>query len=203
MESSRGPGQRAGLTRDGILEAASVLLAERGSQGLTMRAVAMELGVAPNAIYSHIAGKAALVDGVLDRTLARIEAPPPDAGLDPVAALHTLMSSTYEVLLANAGLVPVYLARQGANGANARRLGDVMLAHLAAAGVKDAAAREALRVLIVYTIGFAAFTTGRPAEAGDEAETDAVGPLPPAELHTNFDSGLRWLLAGITSAPAG
>lgn len=199
MESTRGPGQRAGLTRDRILAAASVLLAERGSQGLTMRAVAEQLGVAPNALYSHIAGKAALVDGVLDQTLARIEAPLPGAGLDPVDALHRLMSSTYEVLLDNAGLVPVYLARQGANGANAQRLGAIMLAHLAAAGVTDAPAREALRVLIVYTIGFAAFTTGRT----DEAGVDAAGPLPGTELHTNFDSGLRWLLAGITSTSAG
>jgi AcrR family transcriptional regulator len=160
-----------------------------------MRAVAQQLGVAPNAIYSHLAGKADLVDGVLDRTLARIEAPDPGPGLDPIEALHMVMSSTYEVLLDNAGLVPVFLARQGASGENARRLGDLMLVHLAAAGVTDAAGREALRVLIVYTIGFAAFATGDNLGT----DVDATAKLSAAELRANFDSGLRWLLAGITS----
>lgn len=37
---------------------------------------------------------------------------------------------------------------------------------LGRAGVRDVAAREALRVLIVYTIGFAAFATRPPLEDG-------------------------------------
>jgi TetR/AcrR family tetracycline transcriptional repressor len=191
VNTSRGPGQRAGLTRTRVLDAASDLLAERGAAALTMRAVAERLGVAPNTIYSHVADKSELVDGVLDRVLAQVEAPAPGAGVDPVTALHRLMSSTHEVLLRHPDLVPVYLARQGAEGENARHLGDVVLAHLAAAGVTGPAAREALRVLIVYTIGFAAFAT--PAGPGD------AGPLAADELEGNFDRGLRWLLAGIAA----
>jgi TetR/AcrR family transcriptional regulator, tetracycline repressor protein len=67
----------------------------------------------------------------------------------------------------------------------------VMLEHLAAAGITGGAAREALRVLIVYTIGFAAFDG-----AADER------PLPGSELRGNFDRGLRWLIAGITAGPS-
>lgn len=54
---------------------------------------------------------------------------------------------------------------------------------LARAGVTGAPAREALRVLIVYTIGFAAFSLR------DDRE-----------LTGSFDAGLRWLLAGIVSS---
>ena len=195
METTRGPGQRAGLSRTRVLDVATDLLAERGAPALTMRAVAQRLGVAPNAIYSHVADKNELVDGVLDRVLAQVEAPLPGEGTDPVAALHRLMSSSYEVLLRHSDLVPVYLARQGASGENAWRLGDVMLAHLAAVGVTGPSAREALRVLIVYTIGFAAFTARGPGEPGEP-------PLSEAELRANFDHGLRWLLTGITSGSA-
>jgi AcrR family transcriptional regulator len=192
VDRRRTPGQRAGLTRERVLAAARDLLAERGLEGLTMRALAERLDVAPNALYSHVDGKTALIDAVLDDVLAEVDAPSADTE-DPAAGLHALMASTYDVLLAHADLVPLYLARQGARGPNAIRLGDVMLALLARAGVSGPRAREALRVLIVYTIGFAAFTTRAP-----------LGPEPRAdELHGNFDSGLRWLLAGVVQTAPG
>jgi TetR/AcrR family tetracycline transcriptional repressor len=184
VTATRGPGQRAGLSRDLVLDAATDLLAERGA--VTMRAVAQRLGVAPNALYSHVADKTELVDGVLDRVLADVDTPPPGPDVDPRDALHRLMTSSHDVLLRHPQLVPAFLARQGARGENAQRLGAVMLKHLAAAGVTGDAAQEAQRVLIVYTIGFAAFD-GAPDER----------TLPGVELRGNFERGLRWLLAGI------
>jgi AcrR family transcriptional regulator len=191
VTAPRSPGQRAGLTRAGVLAAAHELLADRGLEALTMRALAARLGVSPNAIYSHVESKTELVDALLDQVLAEVEAPAPDAR-DPIAGVHTFMASTYKVLLAHPDLVPLYVARQGARGPNAQRLGDVMLALLGRVGVKGPAALEARRVLIVYTIGFAAFATRPPFEDGER-------PLPPAEIGGNFESGMRWLLAGITA----
>ena len=184
MQSTRGPGQRAGLSRDRVLAAATDLLTERGT--VTMRAVAQQLGVAPNALYSHVADKTELVDGVLDRVLAQVEAPDLEPGGDPGEAMLRLMTSTHDVLLRHPQLVPAFLARQGARGTNAQRLGAVMSQYLAAAGATGEAAREALRVLIVYTIGFAAFD-GAPDER----------PLLRSELRADFDRGLRWLITGI------
>jgi len=196
VESRRTPGQRAGLTRAQVLGAASELLAERGLDALTMRALAERLEVAPNALYSHVAGKTALLDDLLDDVLAQVDDPGSDVG-DPATGLHDLMASAYRVLLEHPDLVPLYLARGGARGPNARRLGDVVLARLAGAGVRGTPAREALRVLIVYTIGFAAFTARTPI-----AGTDAP-PLRAEELRDNFDSGLRWLLAGVLAHTSG
>lgn len=193
METRRTPGQRAGLTRARVLAAARRLLAERGLAALTMRALAERLEVAPNALYSHISGKTELLDDVLDGVLAEVEAPPVDA-VDAHAALHAIMASTYRVLLAHPDLVSLYLARQGARGANARRLGEVMIALLDRSGVTGDRAQEALRVLIVYTIGFAAFTVRVPGDAASET------PLTVEAMDGNFDTGLRWLLTGITSA---
>ena len=116
--------------------------------------------MSPNALYSHVVSKTTLVDDVL----AGVEAPVPDVE-DPSAGLHDVMASTYRVLLAHPDLVPLYLARQGARGPNAQRLGDIMLRLLDGAVLSGPRAREARRVLIVYTIGFAAFTTRPPIDA--------------------------------------
>ena len=173
-----------------MLRAARELLAEEGLEALTMRALAARLAVRPNALYSYVASKTDLIDDLLDDVLADVEAPDPDVD-DAAAGLHAVMASTYHVLLAHPDLVPLYLARQGARGANATRLGDVMLGLLDRAGVDGPRAREALRVLIVYTIGFAAFATRPASDPGGDAKLSAE------ELLANFDSGLRWLLAGI------
>lgn len=196
MVARRTPGQRAGLTRAAVLVAARELLAEDGLEALTMRALARRLAVSPNALYSHVASKTALIDDVLDDLLAGVAAPAPDAE-DPRRGLHALMASTFDVLLAHPDLVPLYLARQGARGPNAQRLGDVMLALLGRARISGLRAREALRVLIVYTIGFAAFAVRPPIELPGTAER------PTRELLENFDSGLRWLLDGIIVETAG
>jgi TetR/AcrR family transcriptional regulator, tetracycline repressor protein len=65
-----------------------------------------------------------------------------------------------------------------------------MIALLERAGVTRSAARDARNVLIVYTIGFAGFAARPPFDQGER-------PLPPAKAGANFESGLRWLLAGI------
>ncbi len=157
-----------------------------------MRALAGSLGVSPNALYSHVPSKTALVDNLLDDALAAVQTPASDA-TDPIAGVHALMTSTYQVLLTHADLLPLYLARRGARGPNAQHLGDIMLTLLTRAGVIGPSAREALHALIVYTIGSAAFATRTPFPANDSA--------PPAagDHATHFDHGLRWILAGVTS----
>jgi AcrR family transcriptional regulator len=153
--------------------------------GLTMRGVAARLGVAPNALYSHVAGKTDLVDLVLDDVLGGVPVPDDSAiAAAPTMAVRRVMQDSYDVLLAHADLMPTFLARQGARGDNAQRLGMVTLAALARAGVPDDVAGEALRVLIVNTIGFAALATDG-------------GPLPEAELRANYARALDWLIAGI------
>lgn len=155
-----------------------------------MRALADELGVAPNALYSHVESKTALLDDVLDDVLGEVAEPPADA--DPAEGLQQLMESSYRVLLAHPDLVPGYLARQGARGDNAQRLGDVMLALLERAGLTPERAYEALVVLIVYAIGFAAFATSAAPGATDQPRSDE-------EVFETYTNGLRWLLAGILS----
>lgn len=189
MPTTRGPGQRAGLTRTAVLTAARELLAEGGVPALSMRGVAGRLGVAPNALYSHVPNKAALLDDLLDDLLALVAAPSPDVA-DPVAGLAEMMSDTYDVLTAHGDLVPVYLARQGARGVNAVRLGQLMDTLLTRAGVTGQHGDEARRVLIVHTIGAAAFATAPTA--------DSDPPLSTKHARRSYTLGLHWLLDGIS-----
>lgn len=195
MSAVRAPGQRAGLTRAAVLAAARELLADGGVQALSMRALASRLDVAPNALYSHVANKTALLDDLLDDLLAVVQAPSSDARDHPAAGLTELMLSTYDVLTAHPELVPLYLSRQGARGANALRLGQVMDTLLERLGVTGAAGTQARRVLIVHTIGSAAFTSA-PSPESDP-------PLSATDARRSFTHGLRWLLDGITQSSDG
>ena len=192
MQPLRSLGQRAGLTHARVLAAARELLAESGFEALTMRSLALRLDVSPNALYSHVESKTALIDDVLDDVLSEVKTPESDVE-DASAGLHAIMASSHEVLLAHADLVPLFLARQGARGPNAQELGEIVLTLLALEGVDGPRAREALRVLIVYTIGFTAFATQAPLMPMDQQQPST------GELAMNFDSGLRWLLNGIAA----
>lgn len=182
-----------------MLSAARELIAQGGSDALTMRALARRLQVAPNALYSHVSSKTALLDDLLDELLAHVEVPAPDV-VEPAAGLHAMLSSTYDVLTTHPGLVPLYLVRQGARGPHAVRLGEVTDALLTKAGVEPAAVLLARRVLIVHVIGSAAFATGTPVASGSP---QAERPIPAQQSRDSFGLSLRWLLAGIVRGTDG
>jgi len=96
------------------------------------------------------------------------------------------------VLLAHPDLVPLYVARRGARGPTAVALGEVMLQLLARGGIEGDQATEAMRTLIVHTIGFAAFATGDALPAGQST-------LTPEALERLFARSLSWLLDGIAA----
>jgi AcrR family transcriptional regulator len=59
-------GRSQSLTREEIIEVALNLIRQNGLAGLTMRAVAAELGVTPMAVYYYIADKDELIRMVVD-----------------------------------------------------------------------------------------------------------------------------------------
>lgn len=72
-----GEGERL---RGEILDAASRLLSRLGgADGLTMRGIAREAGIAPASIYQHFDDRAAVVRGLLDHEFDRLQAVMRDA----------------------------------------------------------------------------------------------------------------------------
>ena len=66
---------REPLTKERILLAAIALADEGGVEALSMRRLALELGVVPMALYKHVAGKDELLDGMIDLVVAEIDPP--------------------------------------------------------------------------------------------------------------------------------
>lgn len=61
-----------GDLRSALLDAAEVLVRERGADGWSLREVSARLGVSPSAAYHHFASRDALVHTLSDRVLARL-----------------------------------------------------------------------------------------------------------------------------------
>jgi TetR/AcrR family transcriptional regulator, tetracycline repressor protein len=220
MSSSEGPrhrgaGQRAGLTRESVLGAARRIADEDGVDRLTMRRLAAELGVMPNALYTYFPHKEALLDALIDDLLAGIEPVDPAEG-DWRDGLVRVMDSSRRLLLAHPRLAPVFLARPGL-GPNAARLGEITFALLRRGGLEGDQAVEAFRVLLIYSLGFAAFQGPRlEGDAGARsARAEATfaslpedrfprmhglaGSLAGPTTDRHFHTGLRWLLEGISA----
>lgn len=66
------PAHGKGVEGDDILATALTLLDEGGGQGLTMRALATELGVTPMSLYRHVGDHAGLLRMLSDRVYARV-----------------------------------------------------------------------------------------------------------------------------------
>jgi TetR/AcrR family tetracycline transcriptional repressor len=212
----RGAGQRAGLSREQVMAAARRIADAEGVDRLTMRRLAAELGVMPNALYTYVPDKEALLDALLDDLLADVDPGDPAAEEDWRDGLVRVMDASRRLLLAHPQLAPVFLARPTL-GPNAARLGEITLALLRRGGVEGERAVEALRVLLVYSLGFAAFQAPR-LQTDSPARTEQVeaayaglpedrfprlrrlaGPLAAPTDDRQFHTGLRWLLDGIAA----
>jgi AcrR family transcriptional regulator len=77
-EAPRGagtPGPKPGLRLDAIVEAAIAIADERGEASISMRALAGRLGCTPMALYTHVCGRAELLDLMYDRVHERFSRP--------------------------------------------------------------------------------------------------------------------------------
>ena len=88
-----------------MIAAPRELLADGGVDALTMRALARRLEVAPNAVYSHVASKSALLDDVLDA----------GDGTDSVSLFETVLGSAYGDVVVGSTAVNTLSGRAGAD----------------------------------------------------------------------------------------
>ena len=92
--------RRVRLNRDRVLKGAVDLADRIGLEALSMRTLAQALGVAPMALYKHVAHKDELIDGMVDLVIGEIAAPEP--GVPWRAAIRGRVLDARRVLLAHA-----------------------------------------------------------------------------------------------------
>jgi TetR/AcrR family tetracycline transcriptional repressor len=143
---------RGSLSRQGIVAAALAVLNRRGVGGLTIRAVAHELGADPTALYRHFRSKADLLSDVGDRLLADVGPPRPQATWRE--ALEEVGHQLKTVLTRHAGGVALFAESPYTPAATG--LIEQTLAHLTAKGLSPALAADALRAVVALAFGHAA-----------------------------------------------
>jgi AcrR family transcriptional regulator len=148
-----GMGRPAQISRAAVLRASLAIADSAGLDSVTMQAVARRLGVTPMALYRHVAGKADLLDALVEGLLT--EFPLPAADLPWDERLRAIGRSIREVARRHPSLFPLLLQRPAATP-ESRRVRDAVCAALEEAGLGSAQARRAERLLSTVVLGFAA-----------------------------------------------
>ncbi|QIJ61188.1 TetR/AcrR family transcriptional regulator C-terminal domain-containing protein [Streptomyces sp. JB150] len=170
MTAHRARGQRAGLTRQAVLEAAVRLVDREGMKALSMRRLGAELGVEAMTLYHYVPNKTALLDGMIEQVVA--EAVPPQFGAatwreDLRAYAHALMA----VLAAHPHAVPLLLSRPAMTPRNLRTM-EAVVTMLHEAGFPLRRTLDILYSLTGFVVGQAAAQAGGVDGGGELAALD-------------------------------
>ena len=216
MERRR-PGPAPRFTREELARRALAIMDERGSEGLTMRGLAEEFGMATMALYRYFPSKNDLMDAAIDVAAPEIELPEPGA-----APWKEQLAGLARALF-QAGLRHPSLARERFDrplqSPGATRVTDRALALLIEAGLSREDAVAAFKALLVHTLGAAAFAASEARAEVRQQAAQRHAEVDPEELPAMaavageltaalggpqaFELGLAALLDGIETRAAG
>lgn len=106
----RARGERAGLSRGRVLDAALALVDRDGLAALSMRRLGAELGVEAMTLYHYVPNKDALLDGLVERVFEQVAPLAADCGRWR-AALEEYAGSLRQTLLRHPGVLPLATSR--------------------------------------------------------------------------------------------
>jgi AcrR family transcriptional regulator len=174
------PERRHRLSRELVLQAAMSHADEGGIEALTMRRLAEELGVAPMALYRHVANKDDLIDGLIDVVFGEI-ALPSTAG-DWKAAMRDRAISLRDVLARHRWAIGLMEARHNPGPANLRHH-DTVIASLRASGFDMARVAHSYSLLDAYIYGFALTKMNLPFDENTDMAAMADQVLAPFPIN--------------------
>jgi AcrR family transcriptional regulator len=170
------PTRRTALSRERVLRAALGHADRGGLEALTMRGLAEVLGVAPMALYRHVANKDDLVDGLIDLVFAEIDLPP--EGADWKTAMRKRAVSLRDVLSRHRWAIGLMESRRSPGPANLRHH-DAVIGSLRHGGFSIGMAAHAYSVLDGYIYGFALTKMNLPFQTTEEIADVAQEMLRP------------------------
>jgi AcrR family transcriptional regulator len=144
---------RAGLSREQVLDAALDLVDREGAAALSMRRLAAGLGVEAMTLYHYLPNKDALLDGIVERVMAQAETRPMDGPWD--RALIGYARSLRATLLRHPGAV-LLVATRPAVTPETLRAAERGLALLCGAGFPVGRALDTLNALTLFVVAHAA-----------------------------------------------
>jgi AcrR family transcriptional regulator len=148
-----------------VLRAAVALAEAGGIEALTMRRLAKELGVEAMSLYNHVAGKDALLNGIVNLVFEEIEPPSPQDQWRE--AMRKRANSTRAALRRHPWAVGEMEGRTSHGPANLR-VHDAVLGCLRAAGFSVEMTVRAMSVQDAYIYGFALQQTDMTPQTADD-----------------------------------
>jgi AcrR family transcriptional regulator len=167
---------RTRLTRERVLRAAIAHADAVGLEALSMRTLALVLGVAPMALYRHVENRDDLVDGIVDIVFSEIDLP--SSGGDWRAAMRRRAISVRDALSRHRWAIGLMESRVKPGPANLRHH-DAVIGSLRAGGFDMATVAHAYSLLDGYIYGFALTKMNLPFESGDDVAEMAQTMLEP------------------------
>jgi TetR/AcrR family tetracycline transcriptional repressor len=195
----RGP--RRALTEGEILDAALSLLDRGGPDAASLRGIAAQVGVAPNAVYTYFPDKAAVIKALVERLLGEVDhaafADRERPWRDRVEALALDLRAR---LSAHPGAVSLMIGGP-MDGPHARALNERLLQVLIDAGLDPTDAARAAYLLMVYVFGSLALEVADFKHSGPLApESERIVTRRSAFSGTPADSFPRTAAAELTIA---
>jgi len=173
--------RRAPLSRDQVLQAAVGLADEGGVGALSMRKLGQVLGVEAMSLYNHVAGKADLLDGMIDVVFSEIGLPPAVGGWK--SAMRARALSARAVLGRHRWAIGLMESRKTPGPATLRHH-DAVLGCLRGAGFSVELTAHAYSLLDSYIYGFAlqeaSLPFGTPEETA-QVTKEIAGQMPADE----------------------
>jgi AcrR family transcriptional regulator len=147
-----------------VVRAAVGLADQAGIEAVSMRRLGDALGVEAMSLYNHLAGKADLLDGMIDIVFGEIDLP---TGANWRAAIRRRAISARQALTRHRWAIGLMESRSTPGPATLRHH-DAMLGCLRAAGFSLAATAHAAALLDSYVYGFALQEAGLPFTTPEE-----------------------------------
>lgn len=153
--------RRAGLDRLDVVAAALAIVESEGADALSMRRLAADLGVTTTTVYWHVGNREQLIVAIVELHADR-QAAAPVSGGTPRERVHSAAVNIWRSARGHRN-VTALASSVGATTLLELPLEVGVLAELEAAGVRGAAARDALQALLGCIAGFLV-TAWRPPE---------------------------------------
>jgi AcrR family transcriptional regulator len=182
--ASRGQGERAGLSRGLVLDAAVAVVDRDGLDGLSMRKLGAALGVEAMTLYHYVPNKAALLDGLVEWVLDHSATAPALAdGLSWDRMLRRYAETLRATLLSHPGVLPLFFTRPAVTPQTLRAV-ENGLRVLTVAGFALTRALDMINTLSIFVVGhaMAETSTAELSRRGDPGSAAALAQLDASDL---------------------
>jgi AcrR family transcriptional regulator len=182
---------RAPLSRERVLAAAVALADEGGIESLSMRGLAASLGVEAMSLYHHVAGKDAILAGIVETVVDEFELPSARDGWK--ASLRRSAISAHDALVRHRWAPALWMSTEP--GPGRLRYMEALLATLRESGFSAELTHHAYHAVDAHVVGFALWRASLP--RGDELTRLAADFLAhfPADDHPFLAEHIRMHLA--------